>query len=438
MLAISLTQLNLININQEEQEIWKTHSSGYEVSSFGRVKGKVKEYLSPNLYRNGYLTVQLSFNKTAKTYLLHRLVAEVFIGEPLKDKYFVNHKNGNKTDCRLSNLEYVSAKENSLHAVGAGLIKSGEKHLSAKLTESQVKDIYERIKNGEKLKDIAKFYGVVHGAIGNIRSGSTWKSLYKDSGIVFNPKRRKKKTIFSENTIKRIFELKKNGTTVKEIASLIKVSPSVISEVFNNSIEYHLNNINNTRFVDFNKIISLDGESWKRHNCGLYFSDMGRVIGHRGKILKPSLIHGYLSIRYKGKIISVHKAVVECFTGKVKKGLVINHINGTTTDNKLPNLEIATPSENSLHAIRIGLAKVRSGEDSNVSKLKEHEVKNVYEDLIKGISIKEVSKKYRISKNYVLYLKSGRNWAYLWNSNKEIQEFYLNNLPRRRIKINQK
>jgi len=53
--------------------------------------------------------------------LLHRLIAETFIPNP-KGKLLVNHKNGNKLDYRIKNLEWATHSENTLHAYEKGLI----------------------------------------------------------------------------------------------------------------------------------------------------------------------------------------------------------------------------------------------------------------------------------------------------------------------------
>lgn len=88
----------------------------YIISSKGNVKRILKtgyKLVKPYL-RNGYLCVHLCKNNKAKHFEIHRLVAENFI-KNLENKPQVNHKNGNKNDNRVENLEWVSCFENIKH-----------------------------------------------------------------------------------------------------------------------------------------------------------------------------------------------------------------------------------------------------------------------------------------------------------------------------------
>lgn len=77
--------------------------------------------------------------------------------------------------------------------------------------------------------------------------------------------------------------------------------------------------------------------------------------------LKPDRHTGYpyITLYRGGKQVSlrVHRIVYEAFSGEIPSGLVINHIDGDKTNNKRDNLELVSPSENSRHAIAIGLRK---------------------------------------------------------------------------------
>lgn len=73
--------------------------------------------------------------------MVHLIVADVFLHRPANTDLVVNHKNGIKTDNRVSNLEIVTIKENTAHAIAMGLVKYGYNGCRAKLTLEQVKEI---------------------------------------------------------------------------------------------------------------------------------------------------------------------------------------------------------------------------------------------------------------------------------------------------------
>jgi len=111
----------------------------YHVSSLGRIKSLNKgrcKILSPEKTRAGYLRVSLCKQGIIKRFQVHRVIAESFIDNPENKKY-VNHKNGNKADNRLSNLEWCTASENEKHSY-AFLKKTNP---IRKLTEQAVNDI---------------------------------------------------------------------------------------------------------------------------------------------------------------------------------------------------------------------------------------------------------------------------------------------------------
>lgn len=106
-------------------EVWRPvvgFWNKYEVSNLGRVrriKNNTVNIISINNNHHGYATVHLS-DKKSKRVLVHRLVAEAFIPNP-EGRPQVNHKDGNKDNNRVDNLEWVTASENVKHAYNSGL-----------------------------------------------------------------------------------------------------------------------------------------------------------------------------------------------------------------------------------------------------------------------------------------------------------------------------
>ena len=88
---------------------------GYEVSSWGKVYRYGRE-IRQEANGKGYLRVDLYNENGRKHFKVHRLVAEAFIPNP-KGKPQVNHKDGNKRNNSITNLEWVTDRENKDHAV---------------------------------------------------------------------------------------------------------------------------------------------------------------------------------------------------------------------------------------------------------------------------------------------------------------------------------
>ncbi len=110
-----------------EKEIWK-EIKGYEniylVSNLGNIltikTGKISNGWEHD--KLGYRKVRLYKNKTYETIFLHRLVAKTFLENPL-NKPCVNHIDNNPKNNKLSNLEFVTHKENMQHSAKQNRMK---------------------------------------------------------------------------------------------------------------------------------------------------------------------------------------------------------------------------------------------------------------------------------------------------------------------------
>jgi len=121
-------------------EIWKPvvgFVGYYSVSNMGRVRSEksgkgsvVGRVLCPCLINSGYLTVTLCKDTVHRRFLIHRLVASSFLGDPGDPKLEVNHLDGNKLKNTSDNLEWVTRKQNMGHASKLGLTASGDRHNS--------------------------------------------------------------------------------------------------------------------------------------------------------------------------------------------------------------------------------------------------------------------------------------------------------------------
>lgn len=175
------------------KEIWKQingYEGMYEVSNFGKVRtiqrtilrktklGNLRPFIikskikTANFSKNGYMTIALvKENKTYTTYL-HRIIADAFVTGKTSDNNVVNHINGNKTDNRVENLEWVSSSENNLHALD-NFLKSTRKGVTSEFINEVVKHKSIGLSNS----NIAKLMNSTKSIIQGITSGRTYKRL---------------------------------------------------------------------------------------------------------------------------------------------------------------------------------------------------------------------------------------------------------------------
>lgn len=178
-------------------EIWKdipSYEGIYQVSNYGRVKSLSRTviYKRKRNYRTDYckehilscskekyLSVGLKkTNDRQRKFLLHRLVANAFIPNP-DDLPYINHKDCNKHNNYVGNLEWCTPKENSVHASLNDLLPFGEGHGRAKLSEMDVVDILHCLSLGVTCKELAEKYGVHIATISLINTGKNWKRTVK-------------------------------------------------------------------------------------------------------------------------------------------------------------------------------------------------------------------------------------------------------------------
>lgn len=115
---------------------------GYHISNLGRVWSDKTNRVLKHAYGNGgYPFVSLSKESRIKSYDIHRMMAIAFLGEPKSDKMEVNHKDGNKTNNKISNLEWVTRSENKRHAYRIGLRNPLPSSNTKKATEANRKPV---------------------------------------------------------------------------------------------------------------------------------------------------------------------------------------------------------------------------------------------------------------------------------------------------------
>lgn len=162
----------------------------YSVSNLGRVRRDAEgkntypgRILKPVNHSGGYSQVILVKDCARRLFLIHRLVASAFISI-IPNGMEVNHKDSNKKNNNLSNLEIVTPSENQKHMVlsGVRVIRPnplfGESHQNSKLTESDVRRIRElRLTTNLTQKEIGKMFQITQTAVGKICSRKAWPHI---------------------------------------------------------------------------------------------------------------------------------------------------------------------------------------------------------------------------------------------------------------------
>jgi len=167
-------------------EEWKDiqrYEAHYQVSSFGQVR-RLYNPKNKKIYghilkssinkSSGYKGVLLSVNAKRKRFSVHRLVAMAFLENP-ENKPNVNHKDFDKFNNKVENLEWCTQKENAIHSVKNGhkCNNRGEKHGMSKLTEKQVLSIRQEIKTSSA-NALARKYKVASATIYGIWNRKKW------------------------------------------------------------------------------------------------------------------------------------------------------------------------------------------------------------------------------------------------------------------------
>jgi hypothetical protein len=157
----------------------------YQVSSLGRIRrvthcrrSKAVRLLHGEILRKGYIRVTLVNSVARDKVLLHKLVATAFLG-PIPSGKEINHKDGNKANNTVANLEYVTQAENIRHRDEAGLhrILRGEKHGSARLTAAQVRAIRAAAAAGATVTELANAYQISKPHVACLVKRKLWRSL---------------------------------------------------------------------------------------------------------------------------------------------------------------------------------------------------------------------------------------------------------------------
>lgn len=156
-------------------ETWKPikeFETFYLISDLGRVFSLRTKTIRKTLLNGGYPEVKLCLGKKRIGKYIHRLLAEHFIPNPL-NKPQVHHKDGNKSNNNLMNLEWVSQRDNLIHAIDTGL----RNYLSSSKPIIQLSLNGDFIKEWSSTAEVSRICDITTHSISRCLSGRTKSSM---------------------------------------------------------------------------------------------------------------------------------------------------------------------------------------------------------------------------------------------------------------------
>ena len=314
------------------EEVWKqiTDFPNYHVSSFGNIKNIITNtQLKLSINASGYNRCILCKNTKNKTFMVHRLVALIFLNNP-EEKPTVDHIDRNRQNNYINNLKWATYKEQNIN------------------------------------KNIPKR-----------NYGNTFTICRIDKNTNQNLEIYNSLRCASEWVIKNNLSKIKNNNYKSIMSKICSVANNNIhcNTSFGYKWSYKTEN-NNTNEI------SKNDEIWKEipiniTKCSKIYliSSNGRIKTHKNHIKKEFCKNnGYFVVSINYKLYYVHRLIALTFLENPENKEYVNHINGDKLNNQITNLEWVTCLENNLHKINIGLSNLTKNViqyDQNMNKLNE-------------------------------------------------------------------
>lgn len=168
---------SIINYDGEKWSEIPGYDGKYFISSIGRVRNK-KIIRRPVKRKDGYIHLKLRKDGRDKMMMVHRLVAATFLRN-LTDELEVNHKNGDRSNNSLENLEIVTRSQNMKHRSRfLGYTVAGSKNPRAIFNEEEVASMRKEYKSSSiSVADMARKYKVKDSCMRSLINGKTWKHV---------------------------------------------------------------------------------------------------------------------------------------------------------------------------------------------------------------------------------------------------------------------
>ena len=328
-----------------EGEEWKIIND-INISNKGRIKNK-NDFISYGANTsNGYYS--------HKHFFIHRLVAEAFIPNPKPNEYlFVNHKDSNKGNNNVENLEWVSASMNTNHMIKNSNINKKNERIMKKIIVLSKKEnkVYISLKETTDNEPIKKT------TLGKHLKDET---PYKNKFYIYYELYLKNKDIYDKK-IKDLIEVviddssNINKGIIRPVLQ-IDIETNEVLERFNSIVEASektkivadsisccCNKIRKTAGGfkwEFEEIKDIEGEIWKEHESTLKVSNMGRIKYPTGRLTTPFINNnGYEQLIFKNKILLYHRLIASLFVKNDNNYFNIKHLDGNRLNNNPNNLK---------------------------------------------------------------------------------------------------
>jgi hypothetical protein len=339
-------------------EIWRDvvgYEGYYQVSNFGRVRRAdcvPPRLLKPGKLRGGARNVNLCVNARPKSALVHRLVAQAFLGPPPTERHLVAHNDGNAANNRLVNLRWATPAENSFDQVRHGTQKGRHHGRGGALTDAQVL----AIRSDHRTEaSVARDYGIAPGTVGQIRRRETYKHL-KAGANDYVPLRSRR--AFSDDDVRAI---RADSRSTEDLAVLWRCSTVTIWAVKTRRSYLHVPDVPTATppvpaivAAPVGSHIELVGDvglvALTRGQTAIFdAADLPRVKGRCWQATKGKNTF-YAVAQERSADGRLKKAFLHRVLLDVPDGFVVDHINGDGLDNRRQNLRIATVAQNNLNS----------------------------------------------------------------------------------------
>jgi len=309
----------------EVKEEWKQINNfpNYEVSTLGNVRNNKTGRMLKLTCKGGYLFTGLSQNSIGKTCPVHRLVALAFIDNP-ENKPQVNHKDKNRSNNNVNNLEWSTASENNIH----------RSTNVSQTTNQQVKIWRIDINTNKKLE--------------------LYDSIYSAAQWIYN----------NDNNSNLCIDTVKSGISCAS-RGVYKTSFGYKWSV------YEYTDLENEIW----KPVTINGLTFDKY----FVSNLGRFKNYKGIIMENYKPHhsGYIFVRVDKNKYALHRIVASTFVDNLEPEInnVVNHIDGNKLNNSAVNLEWTTIKGNNIHNHKSGFIKYYNRKiaqyDLEMNKIKE-------------------------------------------------------------------